>query len=53
MGFYETQEANYEYRKSMKESYNEGYKAGYEQGKKDAEKELHDKFMRAIPAPWK
>jgi hypothetical protein len=29
------------------------YKRGYEQGKADAEKELHDKFMRAIPAPWK
>lgn len=35
MGFYETQEANYEYRKSMRESYNEGYEAGYEQGKRD------------------
>lgn len=32
MGFYETQEANYEYQKSMRES----YKEGYEQGKKDA-----------------
>ena len=33
--------------------YNKGYAEGYEQGKADAEKELHDKFMRAIPAPWK
>lgn len=36
MGFYETQEANYEYRKSMRESYDEGYEAGYKQGKADA-----------------
>ena len=32
MGFYETQEANYEYRKSVREAYNRGY----EQGKVDA-----------------
>ena len=36
MGFYETQEANYEYRKNMRESYDEGYEAGYKQGKVDA-----------------
>ena len=36
MGFYETQEANYEYRKSMRKSYDEGYEAGYKQGKADA-----------------
>lgn len=41
MGFYETQEANYEYRKSMRESYNEGY----EQGKKDV-------ISKAIPIDW-
>jgi hypothetical protein len=32
MGFYETQEANYEYRKDIKEAYNRGY----EQGKADS-----------------
>lgn len=54
MGFYETQEANYEYRKSMKESYNEGYEAGYKQGKADAEKEMHDNILRyRMPEPWK
>ena len=41
MGFYETQEANYEYRKSMKDS----YKEGYEQGKKDAK-------VETIPVDW-
>ena len=29
------------------------YHKGYEDGKADAEKELHDKFMRALPEPWK
>ena len=29
------------------------YNKGYEQGKADAEKEMHDKFVRAIPEPWK
>lgn len=38
-----------EVKSRFKEHY---YNKGYEQGKADAEKELHDKFMRALPEPW-